>query len=51
MYRELAKGQSFPIAERLAARGFNLPSFATLSEADVDFVCDQLLHVLETSTE
>ena len=49
MYRGLAKGQIFPVAERLAAQGFNLPSSATLSEKDVAFVCDQVIEILETS--
>jgi perosamine synthetase len=48
MYRDLVRGQTFPVAERLAARGLNLPSSATLSEEDVDFVCDQLIQILET---
>ena len=49
MYRGLAKGQCFPVAERLAAHGINLPSSATLSEEDVAFVCDQVVQILETS--
>jgi perosamine synthetase len=51
MYQGLAKGQSFPVGERLAASGINLPSGATLTEADVDRVCDQLLHILATSAK
>ncbi|MGB3905975.1 MAG: DegT/DnrJ/EryC1/StrS family aminotransferase [Anaerolineae bacterium] len=47
MYRDLAKGRSFPVADRLAARGFSLPSSATLSGEDVDYVCDQLISILE----
>jgi perosamine synthetase len=49
MYRHLAQGQCFPVAERLAARGFNLPSSASLSEEDVDYICDQLIRILETA--
>ena len=49
MYRGLAKGQCLPVAERLAAQGFNLPSSATLSKEDVGFVCDQIIRILETS--
>ncbi|HUW96882.1 MAG TPA: DegT/DnrJ/EryC1/StrS family aminotransferase, partial [Anaerolineae bacterium] len=48
MYRELAEGRSFPVAEQLAARGINLPSSATLSDEDVAFVCDELVRTLET---
>lgn len=49
MYRSLVEGQQFPVAERLAASGLNLPSSATLSEEDVDYVCDQVLQILTTS--
>jgi perosamine synthetase len=51
MYRDSAKGQRFPVAEGLAARGLNLPSSATLSEAEVTFVCDHLIKALETGVE
>jgi perosamine synthetase len=47
IYRELVKGRSFPVADRLAARGINLPSSATLSEEDVDFVCNELVRLLK----
>lgn len=47
MYRELAEGRGFPIAEQLAARGINLPSSATMSDEDVAFVCDELIGFLE----
>lgn len=30
---------SFPIAERLSARGMNLPSYSDLCEAEVEFIC------------
>jgi perosamine synthetase len=36
-------GQSLPIAEELGGRGINLPSGATLTPAQIDFVCDTLL--------
>ena len=49
MYRDLVHGEKFPIADRLAARGINLPSSATLSEKDIVFVCDQLIRILEMS--
>jgi perosamine synthetase len=35
-------GQSLPIAEDLSRRGLNLPSGATLTAAQVDYVCDTL---------
>ena len=35
-------GQSLPIAEDLGRRGLNLPSGATLTAEQIDFVCDTL---------
>jgi perosamine synthetase len=35
-------GQSLPIAEHLSRRGLNLPSGATLTDAQVDYICDTL---------
>ena len=35
-------GQSLPIAENLGRRGINLPSSATLTPEDIDFVCETL---------
>ena len=49
MYQDLARGQSYPVADHLAAQGINLPSSATLSKEDVAFVCDQVIRILETS--
>lgn len=42
-----APPQSFPVAERLSAAGFNLPSSASLSAEDIDYVCDNLIRLLE----
>ncbi len=36
-------GQSLPIAEDLAQRGLNLPSGATLTSEQIDYICDTLL--------
>jgi len=36
-------GQSLPTAEELGRRGLNLPSSATLTPEQIDFVCDTLL--------
>ncbi len=33
---------SFPVAESLAARGINLPSFPDLQESQVKFICDEI---------
>lgn len=43
MYREA--GTNFPLAERLAAQGINLPSSATLTEEDVAYVCHTLVEL------
>jgi perosamine synthetase len=44
--RGLFAGESHPVAERLARRGFYLPSGVGLSDDDVDHVCQQLREVL-----
>jgi perosamine synthetase len=49
MYQDVAQGQRFPAADRLAAQGINLPSSATLTEKDVVFICDELCQILEAS--
>ncbi len=49
IYRELAKGRSFPVADRLAARGINLPSSAALREEDIGFVCSKLVRLLRSA--
>ena len=33
------EGVSFPVAESLALRGINLPSYPELNENDVKYVC------------
>ena len=35
-------GQKLPVAEDLGRRGINLPSGATLSPEQIDYVCDTL---------
>jgi perosamine synthetase len=45
-YRDQVAGQTFPVAERLASQGINLPTFAGLSRADVDYVCECLSECL-----
>ena len=45
-YRDLVRGQAFPIAERIASHGINLPTFAALERADVDYVCESLAECL-----
>jgi perosamine synthetase len=36
-------GQTLPVAEELSQRGLNLPSGATLTPAQIDYVCDNLI--------
>jgi perosamine synthetase len=38
-------GQSLPVAEDLGRRGLNLPSGATLTPAQIDFICDTLINL------
>jgi len=45
-YRNLAEKDYFSVAEGLAARGINLPTWAGLQERDVDFVCEALAGIL-----
>ena len=37
-----AKGERFPVAESIAARGLSLPSYPMLEDADLDRVADAL---------
>ncbi len=42
-YLESAEGQHFPVADRLARRGINLPTWAGLTEEDLQYVCEALI--------
>ncbi len=42
-------GQSLPVAENLARRGLNLPSGATLTLDQIDFICDTLIKIQNLS--
>jgi len=46
VYRAPAAAERFPVAERLAAQGLNLPSFATLSDHEIQTVAAALLELL-----
>jgi perosamine synthetase len=35
---------TFPVAEELSRIGLSLPTHGLLTEEDVDYVCDRLLH-------
>jgi perosamine synthetase len=41
-YRRSAKGQRFPVADLLGARGISLPTWAGLKQEDIEFVCNTL---------
>jgi perosamine synthetase len=45
-----AKGESFPVAEKIAQRGISLPSYPQLTNYDVRRVCDSLVKALEKDT-
>jgi perosamine synthetase len=45
-YRDFVRGRSFPVADRIASRGINLPTSASLSRADVDYVSECLSECL-----
>ena len=47
MYRPLASGPAFPVAESVAARGMNLPSSASLAYGDVAYVSQALKSLAE----
>jgi len=38
-------GQTFPVAEDIGRRGLNLPSGATLTPEQVDYICDTLIEL------
>jgi len=44
-YRETGRG--YPVAERLARRGFYLPSGVMLSDAEIDYVSSALIDILK----
>jgi perosamine synthetase len=45
-YRDASRGEEFPVAERLAARGLSLPTWAGLSPEDMEYVCEVLRECL-----
>jgi perosamine synthetase len=47
IYYEMHRGQRFPVAEELCRRGLYLPSGATLTEAEVAYVCDAVAEARE----
>jgi perosamine synthetase len=47
MYRDAAAGREFPVADRVAARGLNLPSGADLTRDDVAYVGEAVRSALD----
>jgi perosamine synthetase len=47
IYHALYRGQRFPVAEELCRRGLYLPSGATLTEAEVSYVCNAVREARE----
>jgi perosamine synthetase len=47
IYYQAFRGQRFPVAEDLCRRGLYLPSGATLTEAEIDYVCEAVAEVRE----
>jgi perosamine synthetase len=37
-----APGQHFPVADEIASRGINLPSYPALMRDDITFICDRV---------
>lgn len=46
-YRGLQPERDFPVANRICPRGINLPTYATLQEDDVAYICGCLLEEIE----
>jgi perosamine synthetase len=47
IYYEMFRGQRFPVAEELCRRGLYLPSGATLTEAEIAYVCEAVAEARE----
>jgi perosamine synthetase len=42
----LSSSGAYPIAERIARRGFNVPTWAGVTREDVHFICESLAECL-----
>jgi len=45
VYRDPFRGQRFPVAERLCASGFYLPTHESMTEPDADWICRQIADI------
>jgi perosamine synthetase len=48
-YADPSRSEDFPVADGIAARGLNLPTSATLTEDDIEYVCGALQACLDSS--
>lgn len=46
MYAGAQQGRPLPVAERLGAQGINLPSFSTLDDEAIDYICESLCAIV-----
>ena len=46
MYQNQLEDNQKPVAQKLAARGVNLPSYAKLTDENIDYICDQIFEIL-----
>lgn len=46
IYKTIAAGQPFPVAESVSARGINLPSSANLNREDIAYIADALTSLI-----
>ena len=42
IYQKMVVHQKFPVADKLSSRGINIPSSASLSTSDIDYICNQI---------
>jgi len=47
-FREGARqrGENLPLTMKLAGRGLNLPTFSTMTDAQVERVCAEVRHII-----
>jgi perosamine synthetase len=46
LYHQYAANRQFPNTDWLAANGLSLPSAVTVRDAEIDYVCRMLVHLL-----
>lgn len=49
-YHSFAPAKAFPVANRIARTGINLPTWGGLTRADIDYICDHLRKWVNSST-